>query len=56
MALPEPLRKKLACPKCHQPLEYIEAEDRLVCGQCRLAFRVVDDIPVLVLDEAEELD
>ena len=56
MALPEKLREKLACPKCHKALKYIEAKDRLECHTCRLAFRVVDDIPVLVLDEAEELN
>jgi hypothetical protein len=55
MSLPEQLREKLACPQCHQALTYIEAQARLECPACRLAFRIVDDIPVLVLDEAEEL-
>lgn len=53
MALPEHLLDKLACPKCHGPLRLDEAHTRLVCEACRLAFRIEDDIPVLLLDEAE---
>jgi len=56
MALSQNLLDKLACPKCKGPLEYQEQEDRLVCHACKLAFRIVDDIPVLLLDEAVEIE
>lgn len=55
MALPVQLLEKLACPKCHGELDYREPENRLNCRNCRLAYRVADDIPVLEIDEAEEL-
>jgi len=55
MALPIQLVEKLACPKCHGALDYREAENRLTCRNCRLAYRVTDDIPVLEIDEAEEM-
>lgn len=55
MGLPDKLVEKLACPKCHTALQYNEKESRLECASCRLAFRVVDDIPVLEIEEAQEL-
>jgi len=55
MALPEKLLEKLACPQCRGPLNYEQDKERLTCGQCQLAFRVTDNIPVLLVDEAEKL-
>jgi len=55
MALPEKLLEKLACPQCKGRLDYEENQDRLVCTACKLAYRVTDGIPVLLLDEAEKL-
>jgi len=55
MSLPNELVQKLACPQCHGALGYSEEENKLTCPKCRLAFRVVRDIPVLVIDEAEKL-
>ena len=46
----------LACPKCKQPVEYksTDGEEFLVCTapDCRLAYPVRDDIPVMLIDEA----
>ncbi len=56
MALPEELLKKLACPQCHGQLTYVAAADRLECPQCRLSYRVIDDIPVLEIDKAEKME
>jgi uncharacterized protein YbaR (Trm112 family) len=56
MTLPERLVKKLACPNCHRPLTYQSDKGRLECPVCRLAYRIENDIPVLVPDEAEKLD
>ena len=55
MGLPERLVRKLGCPQCHGALDYVEKDDNLKCPKCRLAFRIENDIPVLVLEEAEEL-
>lgn len=43
----------LACPKCKGDLEYQEAENKLICHACRLKYKIEDDIPVMLIDEAE---
>lgn len=52
MTLDPRLLEILVCPKCRGELEYAEAERELRCPACRLAYRVEDDIPVLLIDEA----
>ena len=56
MGLPKKLIDKLACPKCHGDLMYVEQENRFECGHCREFYRVVNDIPVMPLDEAQKID
>jgi uncharacterized protein YbaR (Trm112 family) len=55
MVLPRKLIEKLACPKGHETLEYREEKNRLECEGCGLAYRIIDDIPVLEIEEAEKL-
>jgi len=43
----------LACPKCKGDLEYKEEENLLICHQCRLKYRIEDEIPIMLIDEAE---
>ena len=43
----------LACPKCKGELEYKEEEELLICHECRLKYRIEDDIPIMLIDEAE---
>ena len=50
-----PLLQILACPACNAPLEQAENKQGLLCRTCGLLFPVIDDIPVLLLDEAEPL-
>ena len=44
----------LACPKCKGELEYKSEDDQLICNQCRLIYPVKNDIPVMLIDEAEK--
>ncbi len=54
MNLDPVLLEILACPcERHEPVEVDEARQALVCTYCRTAFPVRDDIPVMLLDEAE---
>jgi uncharacterized protein YbaR (Trm112 family) len=53
MALSRELLELLVCPKCKGELAYKEREDKLNCENCRLSFRIEDDIPVLLIEEAE---
>ena len=55
MTLPKELVEKLACPKCHQALDYQEDNSRLACPGCKLAFKIINDIPVLEIGGAEKL-
>jgi hypothetical protein len=45
----------LVCPKCKGELRYERHPERLICERCRLAYRVEDDIPVMLVEEAEPL-
>ncbi len=55
MALDPLLLEILACPKCKGELEYKEADNQLVCHACKLVYRIEDDIPVMLIDEATPL-
>jgi hypothetical protein len=46
----------LACPKCKGALEYRErAPEGFACLACALFYRVEDDIPNFLIDEAVPL-
>lgn len=44
----------LACPACKGDLRYDRERNTLECHQCRLRYRVQDDMPIMVIDEAEK--
>ena len=44
----------LACPKCKGDLDYDPKKEALTCNSCRLKYLVKDDIPVMLIDEAEK--
>ena len=46
----------LACPGCHGSLHFDRDRNGLVCRPCRLLFPITEGIPVLLLDEAQNLD
>lgn len=52
--LDKELLEILACPKCKGELEYKSEEDKLICHHCRLIYPVKEDIPVMLIDEAEK--
>jgi uncharacterized protein YbaR (Trm112 family) len=54
-ALAPELKEILACPRCKGELEFHEDEAEIRCLACRLAFRIDDGIPVMLLDEARPL-
>jgi len=45
----------LACPKCKGDLEYDAERGRLDCKACKLRYSVKDDIPNMLIDEAEKI-
>jgi uncharacterized protein YbaR (Trm112 family) len=56
MPLDPTLLEILACPQCKGPLSPTPAGDGLDCERCRLRYPVVDDIPQMLVEEAEPLD
>lgn len=56
MALDPRLLEILACPKDKGPLLYFPDEDSLYNPRLRLRYRIDDDIPVMLVDEADTLD
>ncbi len=46
----------LVCPICKANLEYRKADAELVCKPCKLAFPIRDDIPVMLEDQARQIN
>lgn len=55
MPIDQELLEILACPKCKGEVQLEDGESFLVCHSCRLKYRIEDDIPVMLIDEAEKL-
>ena len=53
MSISKDLLEILACPKCKGDVYLNENEDGLICDACKLKYRIKDDIPVMLIDEAE---
>jgi uncharacterized protein YbaR (Trm112 family) len=43
----------LVCPKCKGELEYRPEQAVFVCHNCRLAYPIEDDMPIMLIDEAK---
>ena len=54
MALSPELLAILVCPACKGDLLYDASASTLTCNACRLRYQVVDDIPVMLVEEAEK--
>jgi uncharacterized protein YbaR (Trm112 family) len=55
MALSPDLLSVLACPACKGELVYDAEADTLTCNRCRLRYKVVDNIPDMIVDHAEKI-
>lgn len=56
MALDPMLLEILACPEDKGPLYYLEDEQALYNPRLKRRYRIEDDIPVMLIDEAETVD
>ena len=56
MALDAKLLEILACPEDKGPLLYFEDESSLYNPRLKRRYAVRDDIPIMLIDEAETLD
>jgi uncharacterized protein YbaR (Trm112 family) len=55
MAIKQELLDILACPKCKGDIRLNESGDGLICESCKLLYHIKDDIPIMLIDEAEQL-
>ena len=55
MPVSQELLDILACPKCKQPVVMNADGDRAHCAACRVEYPIMDDIPVMLIDEAKPL-
>jgi uncharacterized protein YbaR (Trm112 family) len=46
----------LVCPICKSPLRHDGETNELICKADQLAFPIRDDIPVMLVNEARELN
>jgi uncharacterized protein YbaR (Trm112 family) len=56
MPIPEKLLEFICCPKCKGDLIYDKERDLLICPRCKLQYPVIDDIPVLLVEEAKPIN
>jgi hypothetical protein len=56
MPISEELLSILVCPQCRKDLQYDRAADKLICAACGLRYPIVDDIPVMLVEEAERIE
>ena len=54
MAISPDLLTILVCPACKGDLVYDPPAATLTCNACRLRYRVEDDIPVMLVEEAQK--
>jgi uncharacterized protein YbaR (Trm112 family) len=54
MALSKELLDILVCPQCKGEVRLSQDGGALLCDRCRLAYPIRDDIPVMLIDEAEK--
>lgn len=56
MAIDKELLEILVCPICKGDLRLTEAGDGLICDKDQIVYRIEDDIPNMLIDEAVPLD
>jgi uncharacterized protein YbaR (Trm112 family) len=55
MTISKELLDILACPRCKGDIYLNEAENGLICDDCKLLYEIKDDIPIMLIDEAKKL-
>lgn len=56
MSLNKALLDILVCPQCKGELQLEDDERGLRCEACRLLYAIRDDIPIMLVEEAQPID
>lgn len=54
--LSKDLLEILVCPQCKGELEYDQTNEKLLCHSCRLRYPIQEDIPIMLVEDAERFD
>lgn len=46
----------LVCPLCKSELVFDEKNNKLICYQSKLAYKIKDGIPIMLVDEAQKIE
>ena len=52
MSVAPDLLDLLACPRCKGPVRLMPEGSGLACPRCRVAYPVVDGVPMMIFEEA----
>lgn len=55
MTINKELLEILVCPKCKGDIRLSESQNGLICDNCKLLYHIKDDIPVMLIEEAEKI-
>lgn len=50
----EELLKILVCPLCKGDLVYDEKNNELICYESKLAYKIIDQVPIMLTEEARK--
>ena len=56
MELDPKLLEILACPKCKGDLDLNQNSSGLICKACKLEYPIRDGIPVMLIEEARDVE
>lgn len=56
MAVNSRLLEILVCPKCRGKIYLNKEENGLICDACSLLYEIKDDIPIMLIDKAVDLN
>lgn len=49
------LLEVLACPLCKGKLVFDEENQELICHESKLAYKIIDGVPIMLVDEARSI-
>ncbi len=55
MSIDRELLAILCCPKCKGEIYLSQGGEGIICDRCRLLYPIIDDIPVMLIEEAGEM-
>jgi hypothetical protein len=55
MAISKELLNILVCPQCKGEIELLQDNSGLLCHSCMLKYPIREDIPIMLIEEAEKV-